>query len=88
MMPMQIQVAALFNRYGQRPTLYILEKARDFAREHNKRLLVVLNFTTPFEEKPERDDQEILDYLAKEKFDYVEISIKRFGTSFRKRRPL
>lgn len=72
--PMQVQVAALLNRYGQRATLYILDRAREFARRRNKRLLVVLNNTTAFEEKSVREDQEILDHLAKEKFAYVDIN--------------
>jgi hypothetical protein len=71
---LQQEVASLLNRYGQRATLVILEKARNFARQHDKRLLVVLNFTTAFEEKAVRDDQEILDYLVKEDFAYVDIN--------------
>ncbi len=80
--PMQTQVYALFNRYGQRATLFILDKARDFARQNNKKLLVILSNTTAFDERVVRDDQEILDYLAKERFDYVDIN-QSFRDEFR-----
>ena len=72
--PMQVQVKALLNRYGQRASIFILDKARSFARQYNKKLLIVLNNTTPFGDNTRRDDQEILDYLVKENFDYVDIN--------------
>jgi hypothetical protein len=66
------QAAALLNRYGQRATIYILDKARAFADSAGKRLLVALNYTArtdhfagstvPWEGR--RRDQEILDHLA------------------------
>lgn len=83
MTPMQRQVGALLNRYGQRATIYILDKARDFADQNHAHLLVVLNFTTDFEKKVVRDDQEILDYLVKKKFDYVDIN-QAFRDEFQK----
>ena len=35
----------LLNRYGQRATIFILDKARAFTRSAGKTLLVVLNYT-------------------------------------------
>ena len=72
--PMQVQAEALLNRYGQRATLFILDKARVFARQNDKKLLVVLNQTTDMGRSSARDDQEILDYLVKEKFDYFDMN--------------
>ena len=71
---MQVQAAALLNRYGQRATLFILDKAREFARQNNKKLLIVLNQTTDMGRSGLRDDQEILDYLSKQKFDYFDMN--------------
>lgn len=70
---LQSQAGALLNRYSQRATLFILDKARAFARENGKKLLVVLNMTTSIEQCGTRDDQEILDYLVKEKFNYFDM---------------
>jgi len=77
MTPMQAQAAALLNRYSQRATLFILEKVREFAREHGKTVMVVLNGTADIEEMKQRgmrDDQEVVDYLVKEKIPYVDMN--------------
>ena len=71
---MQVQAAALLNRYGQCATLFILDKAREFARQHDKKLLIVLNQTTDMGRSGPRDDQLILDYLVKQKFDYFDMN--------------
>jgi hypothetical protein len=71
---MQVQAAALLNRYGQRATLFILDKARTFASYNGKKLLIVLNATTDMGRSSRRDDQEILDYLVNQKFDYFDMN--------------
>ena len=83
MTPMQAQAETLLNRYSQRATIFILEKARDFADRKHRHLLVVLNYTTDLEKKAVRDDQEILEYLANKKFDYVDIN-QAFRDEFQK----
>lgn len=72
--PMQVQAEVLLNRYGQRATLFILDKARAFARRNDKKLLIVLNQTTDMGRSGARDDQEILDFLVKGKFDYFDMN--------------
>jgi hypothetical protein len=59
------QAEALLNRYGQRATIFILDKARAFAQSAGKKLLVVLNFTAW---DATRYDQEILDHLTADGF--------------------
>jgi hypothetical protein len=66
------QAAMLLNRYSQRATNFILDKARAFTQTAGKTLLVVLNYTA----RPDhfrdpvvpwdgtRQDQEILDHLV------------------------
>jgi hypothetical protein len=73
---MQAQSLALLNRYAQRATIDILDKARTFASQNEKKLLVVLVLNTDpgrLERSGERDNQEVVNYLQKEKFDYVDI---------------
>jgi hypothetical protein len=88
---MQAQASALLNRYSQRATVYILDKARAFARQNGKKLLVVLNLTTSISTLKEygtRDDQETLDYLVKNKVDYFDMNevylsdSKKYNLSF------
>lgn len=73
---MQAQALALLNRYSQRATIFILDKARTFAQQSGKKLLVVLVLDTDvgiLEKGAARDDQEVVDYLKKEKFDYFDM---------------
>jgi hypothetical protein len=66
------QAAMLLNRYGQRATIWILDKARAFAQGAGKTLLIVLNYTartdhfrgSVAEWDGTRRDQEILDHLS------------------------
>lgn len=66
------QAAGLLNRYGQRATILILDKARAFARDAGKKLLIALNFTARTDHFRDstgpwdgiRRDQEIVDYLT------------------------
>lgn len=74
---MQVQAAALLNRYSQRATIFILDKARDFALQNGKKLLIVLNGTASLgemREKGTREDQELVDYLLKERFLFVDMN--------------
>jgi len=75
--PMQFQAGELLNRYGQRATIFVLDQARDFAKKNGKKLLVVLNGTVDLDrlkKEGKREDQEVLDYLKNEKFDYVDLN--------------
>jgi lysophospholipase L1-like esterase len=77
MTPMQVQVAALLNRYSQRATIFILDKARKFARDNGKQLIIVLNGNADIREMKERgsrEDQELVDYLVKEKVNFVDMN--------------
>lgn len=72
----QRQATALLNRYGQRATIFILDKARAFAQSGGKKLLVALNYTARTDNFREpvrpwdgtRCDQEILDHLVENSF--------------------
>jgi hypothetical protein len=73
---MRAQSLALLNRYSQRATIYILDQAREFARKNEKKLLVVLILNTDggkLERTGERDNQEVVSYLQKERFAYVDV---------------
>lgn len=66
------QAAMLLNRYGQRATNFILDKARAFTQSAGKTLLVALNYTARTDHfrgsvsawDGMRRDQEILDHLS------------------------
>lgn len=72
------QAGELLDRYSLQATLFVLEKARDFARRSGKQLLVVL--FDPYRVLPElrrgqqRFDQPVVDYLVREKFDYFDMN--------------
>jgi hypothetical protein len=72
------QMRELLDRYSLRATQFILEKAREFSRQNKKKLLVIL--FDPYRAMAEmhksgtRYDQEIVDYLGKEKFDYFDVN--------------
>ncbi len=72
------QISGLLDRYSLRATLFILGKVRDFAQQHNKQLLIVL--FDPYRVMPEmhragtRYDQEVVDYLTREKFNYFDMN--------------
>ncbi len=72
------QAGELLDRYSLSATEHILGKARDFARQNNKKLLVVL--FDPGRVLPEmrtsgtRYDQQIVDYLTKERFDFFDMN--------------
>jgi hypothetical protein len=73
---MQAQAQALLNRYAQRATIYILDKARTYAEQHGKKLLVVLVLNTDgaaLQKTGARDNQEVVDFLNRENFYYFDI---------------
>jgi hypothetical protein len=77
MTPMQVQTGALLNRYSQRATIFILEKAEAFANANGKELLIVLNGNadiTEMKQRGTREDQELVDYLVKAKIPFVDMN--------------
>lgn len=72
------QAGELLDKYSLTATEHILGKARDFARQNNKKLLVIL--FDPGRVLPEmrtsgkRYDQQIVDYLTKERFDFFDMN--------------
>jgi hypothetical protein len=90
MTPMQVQAGALLNRYSQRATIFILEKAEAFARANGKVLVIVLNGNadiTEMKQRGTREDQELVDYLVKAKIPFVDMNaifLRDFQNSPRK----
>jgi hypothetical protein len=72
------QAGKLLDCYSLRSTRWVLERARDFAHTHNKKLLVVL--FDPYRTMQQlhrgepRFDQEIVDFLHTEKFLYFDMN--------------
>jgi hypothetical protein len=69
---------ALLNRYANRASIYVLDKAQEFVRSQGKRLMVILNdpfgaFHQILDGQP-RHDGEILAHLQAEGFDYVDVT--------------
>lgn len=75
--PMQAQALALLNRYSQRASIFIVDKAREFAQRSGKKLLIVLVVNAGDADAVAnggpRDNQELIDHLVKEKFDYFDM---------------
>jgi hypothetical protein len=75
---MSQQAGKLLDRYSLRATRFILEKARDFAKQSGKKLLVVL--FDPYRAMGEmrltgkRYDQEVVDFLSKERFNFFDMN--------------
>jgi hypothetical protein len=72
------QVGELLDLYSLRATRFILGKAREFSRQNGKKLLVILfdpyRAMAELQKSGTRYDQEIVDYLQKEKFDYFDMN--------------
>ena len=72
------QMGQLLDRYSLRATRFVLEKAREFARENGKKLLVVLfdpnGAMAEMQRSGTRYDQEIVDYLRSEKLTYFDMN--------------
>jgi hypothetical protein len=82
------QAGGLLDRYSLRATRLVLEKARRFADEQGKKLLVVLfdpsRALDQMRRGERRYDQEIVDYLAAERynvFDMNEVHLRDFRRS-------
>src|SRR2546423_13746678 len=72
------QAGKLLDQYSLRSTRFILEKAREFAKQRGKKLLVVL--FDPYRAMGEmrvtgkRYDQEVVDFLSREKFKFFDMN--------------
>jgi hypothetical protein len=68
----------LLDRYALRATLFVLERARDFARRNDRKLLVVLfdpfRAMNEMREKGTRYDRLVVDYLVREKVDFFDMN--------------
>jgi len=73
------QADRLLDRYSLRATRFVLEKAREFARQNGKRLLVVLfdpgRVLPQLVEGRARYDQEIVDFLRENGFTYFDMNV-------------
>jgi hypothetical protein len=89
---LQTQAGRILDKYSLRATQYVLEKARQFAGESGKKLLVVLfdpdRAMAEMNQSGTRYDQEIVDTLVKEKFKYFDMNevhlrdFKKFSVPF------
>ncbi|MGA2986251.1 MAG: hypothetical protein ABSG32_20795 [Terriglobia bacterium] len=81
--PSQQKVGELLDKYSLQSTQFILEKAREFSRQNNKKLLVLLfdpyGAMAEMQKSGTRYDQVIVDYLSKEKFDYFDMNEVHLG---------
>jgi hypothetical protein len=72
------QAGELLDRYSLRATQFVLEKAREFARQNDKQLLVVLfdpyRVMAEMQQGGKRFDQPVVDYLIREKFEYFDMN--------------
>ena len=79
------QAGELLDRYSLRATLFVLDKAREFARQNRKKLLVVLfdpyRVMNELRQGRQRFDQPVVDYLIHQKvtyFDMNEVQLRDF----------
>jgi hypothetical protein len=72
------QARELLDLYSLQATKFILGKAREFARQHRKKLLVVLfdpsRAMNEMRQSGTRYDQPVVDYLNRESFDYFDMN--------------
>lgn len=72
-------VSILLDKYGFAATRYILAQARLFAQSHNRKLMVVLfdpyKVTRSLIEEGTRYDQEIMDWLDQNNFNYFDMNL-------------
>jgi hypothetical protein len=75
---LRAQAGKLLDRYSFRATKYVLDWAREFASQHKKKLMVVLfdpyRAMAEMRQSGKRYDQEIVDYLVAEKFDFFDMN--------------
>jgi hypothetical protein len=82
----QKQCLELLNKYAQAATIYILGKARAFADQRGKKLMVVLLLNTDGEilsTTGARDNQDVINYLQNQKFLYFDMD-QAFVDDYRK----
>lgn len=74
-----VNVENLLNKFGYAANIFILEKAKTFAKQNNKNLLVVIfdpyKVMNALIMNQSRADQVMVDYLIKEKFNYFDMNI-------------
>lgn len=72
-------VSQLLNEYGFAATKYLLGKAKTFAEEHHKKLLVILfdpyEVTKSLIKNGTRYDQDVVDYLHRNGFTYFDMNL-------------
>jgi len=72
------QMGQLLDLYSLRATRFILGRAQEFSRQNGKKLLVILfdpyRAMAEMQKSGTRYDQEIVDYLQKEKCDYFDMN--------------
>ena len=72
------QVSSLLDRYSLRATKFILNKSREFADREGKKLMIVLfdpyRAMVSMSQNAGRYDQEIVDYLVREKFRFFDMN--------------
>ena len=72
------QAQELLDRYSFEATRFVLGRAREFAEQNHKKLLIVLfdpgRAMRELRESGTRYDQPIVDYLKKEKFNYFDMN--------------
>ena len=75
---LRTQADQLLDRYALRATRFVLDKAREFAQQNNKKLLVVMfdpyRVMAEMQRGGTRYDQEIVDYLQAGKFNYFDMN--------------
>lgn len=75
----QTEAGKLLDKYSLRATQFILQKVQEFSRQHKKKLLVILfdpyRGMAEMQKSGTRYDQEIVDYLRKEKFEYFDMNV-------------
>lgn len=69
-------ISETYRRYALKATIWTLDQTREFCRNNNKRLLVLLSFGDLFVKQAceglPRQDNEMLEYLDQEGFDYID----------------
>jgi len=77
----QADALRLHQVYGMRSTEFILTNLRTWAKEHSRKIMVILSYDVPtvkkFIETGERWDEEFVDFLQANDFTYVDILQKK-----------
>lgn len=72
-------VARLLDEYSFEATKYILEKAKEFVRNNDKKLMVIIfdpyRVTKSLLQEKNRYDQEIVDFLNVNNFNYIDMNL-------------